>query len=211
MDQAIADKFEVDSIVTVVDSKHITKHFDTKDEAQEQIAFGDIIILNKTDLVNENELEEIEARVESMNPTAQRIRSKNCDVKLKDILGIHSFDLNVKLKVNPKFLENHHHHHHNNKVTSIAFVEERPLDMRKVDEWMSYLVQEKGEDLLRYKGIINVKGSKQRIVFQGIHMLFAGKADRTWREGEKKITELVFIGRNLDKVELQRQFENCIA
>ncbi|RXJ04017.1 GTP-binding protein [Anaerobacillus alkaliphilus] len=211
MDQAIAEKFEVDSIVTVVDSKHITKHFDTKDEAQEQIAFGDIIILNKTDLVNDKELDDVETRIESMNSTARRIRSKNCDVSLKDILGIHSFDLNVKLEVNPDFLNDHHHHHHNNKVTSVAFVEERPLDMRKVDEWMSYLIQEKGEDLLRYKGIMNVKNSKQRIVFQGIHMLFAGKADRTWREDEKKITQLVFIGKNLDKDELQRQFENCIA
>ncbi|OIJ16530.1 cobalamin biosynthesis protein CobW [Anaerobacillus alkalidiazotrophicus] len=210
MDQAIAEKFEVDSIVTVVDSKHVTKHFNTKDEAQEQIAFADIIIINKTDLVTETELTEIEIRITSMNPTARRIHAQNCNVNLKDILGIHSFDLNLKLKVNPRFLDDHHHHHHN-KVTSVAFVEERPLDMRKVDEWMSYLIQHKGEDLLRYKGILYVHNSKQRIVFQGIHMLFAGKADRTWRSDEKKVTQLVFIGKNLDKVELQRQFENCIA
>ncbi|MFN7249994.1 MAG: CobW family GTP-binding protein [Anaerobacillus sp.] len=211
MDEIVSEKFEVDSIVTVVDSLHITKHFDTKDEAQEQIAFADIIILNKTDLVTDEELADIESRIIQMNPAAKRLYAENCNVNLKDILGINSFDLNLKLEINPHFLDDHHHHHHNDKVTSIAFREEKPLDIRKVDQWMSYLVQEKGEDLLRYKGIFHIKDSKERIVFQGIHMLFAGKADRKWRDHETKVTELVFIGKNLNRLELERQFNACIA
>jgi G3E family GTPase len=92
-----------------------------------------------------------------------------------------------------------------------SFTEERPLDMSKVDRWMSYLVQEKGEDLLRYKGILNVAGMQERIVFQGLHMLFTGRPDKKWQEGEKRKTELVFIGINLDKVELEKQFNACIV
>ncbi|WNF35015.1 GTP-binding protein [Bacillaceae bacterium IKA-2] len=211
MDEIISERFEVDSIVTVVDSMHVTKHFDVQDEAQEQIAFADIIILNKTDLVTESKLKAIETRINQMNPTAKRLHAENCNINLKDILGIHSFDLDLKLKINPHFLDEHHHHDHNDKVTSIAFREEKPLDIKKVDQWMSYLVQEKGEDLLRYKGILHIKDSKERVVFQGIHMLFAGNADRKWRENELKVTELVFIGKNLNKLELEQQFNDCIA
>jgi G3E family GTPase len=211
MDELLSEKFEVDSIITVVDSKHITRHLDGHDEAQEQIAFADVIILNKTDLVQHDELETLEKRILNMNPAAKRMYAKDCDIDLKAILGIKTFDVNKKLEIDPLFLEDHHHHHHDDTVSSIAFREEKPLDMNKLDEWMSYLVQEKGEDLLRYKGILHVQGLEQRIVFQGIHMLFSGHPDRRWKQNETRVSEMVFIGKNLDKDALKRQFLSCIA
>lgn len=211
MDELLSDIFEVDSIVTVVDSKHVTRHLDDQDEAQEQIAFADVIILNKTDLVSNDDLESLEQRLVNMNPAAKRLHARDCNINLKDILGINTFDVNRKLEIDPHFLEDHHHHHHDDKVSSIAFREEKPLDLAKVDHWMSYLVREKGEDLLRYKGILSIKGEEYRIVFQGLHMLFSGRPDRKWNENETKQSELVFIGKDLDKEELERQFKNCIA
>src|SRR3954447_9318752 len=211
MDELLSEKFEVDSIITVVDSKHITRRLDGHDEAQEQIAFADVIILNKTDLVSDDNLKSLERRLTNINPAAKRLHSQNCNINLRDILGINTFDVNRKLEIDPHFLEDHHHHHHDDKVSSIAFREEKPLDLEKVDHWMSYLVQEKGEDLLRYKGILHIKGMEQRIVFQGLHMLFSGRPDRKWEENETKLSELVFIGKDLNKEELEQQFKNCIA
>ena len=157
MDELLSEKFEVDSIITVVDSKHVTRHLDGHDEAQEQIAFADVIILNKTDLVSDDDLNILERRITNMNPAAKRLHAQNCNINLRDILGINTFDVNRKLEIDPHFLEDHHHHHHDDKVSSIAFREEKPLDLEKVDHWMSYLVQEKGEDLLRYKGFFMLK------------------------------------------------------
>ncbi|QGQ45733.1 CobW family GTP-binding protein [Metabacillus sediminilitoris] len=211
MDELLSEKFNVDSIITVVDSKHITRHLDGHDEAQEQIAFADVIILNKTDLVSENGLNSLEKRITNMNPAAKRIHAQNCNINLRDILGINTFDVNRKLEIDPHFLEDHHHHDHDDKVSSIAFREEKPLDLEKVDHWMDYLVREKGEDLLRYKGILHIKGMEHRIVFQGLHMLFSGNPDRKWKENETRLSELVFIGKDLNKEELEQQFKNCIA
>lgn len=162
-------------------------------------------------MVAEKDLHDLEARIHRMNPTAKRLYAQKCRVNLKDILGLNTFNLYHKLTINPHFLEDHYHHHHDDKVSSIAFREEQALDMKKVDEWMIYLVQEKGEDLLRYKGILHIKDMNERLVFQGIHMLFAGKADRKWKEDENKMSELVFIGKDLNKEELEKQFKGCIA
>jgi G3E family GTPase len=211
MDELLSEKFEVDSIITVVDSKHITRHLDDHDEAQEQIAFADVIILNKTDLVSDDDLNSLERRLTHINPAAKRLHTQNCNIHLRDILGIHTFNVNRKLEIDPHFLEEHHHHHHDDKVSSIAFQEEKPLDLEKIDHWMSYLVREKGEDLLRYKGILHIKGMEHRIVFQGLHMLFSGNPDRKWKENETRRSELVFIGKDLNKKELEQQFKNCIA
>jgi G3E family GTPase len=211
MDELLSEKFEVDSIITVVDSKHITKHLDSHDEAQEQIAFADVIILNKTDLVSNETLTTLEQRISQMNPAAKRLHAEKCNIKLENILGINTFDVSKKLEIDPHFLDDHHHHDHDDKVSSVAFQEEKPLDLEKVNQWMNYLIQEKGEDLLRYKGILYVQGIKERIVFQGLHMLFSGRADRQWKENETRLSELVFIGKELNKQELELQFKNCIA
>ncbi|WP_078380006.1 CobW family GTP-binding protein [Sutcliffiella halmapala] len=211
MDKLVTEKFEIDSILTVVDCKHIVNHLNDKDEAQEQIAFADVIILNKLDLITTEELHVLDKRISSLNPTAKRLYTENCGVDLDDVLGLNSFELDHKLAINPDFLNNHYHHHHDDKITAIVFMEERALDRRKIDLWMSYLVQVKGEDLLRYKGILYVKGVRERVVFQGVHMLFAGMPDREWENSERKVSQMVFIGRNLDKDQLELQFKECIA
>ncbi len=209
MDRELSERFEVDSIVTVVDCRHVSRHLDDKDEAQEQIAFADVVIMNKLDLLKRDELLPLEKRVYMINPTAKILYAENCKVDLNEVLGIKSFELNHKLDFIPHLLEEHHHH--DDRISSVSFVEERPLDRSKLDRWMSYLIQEKGEDLLRYKGILYVDGVEERVVFQGLHMLFAGKPDRKWREEEVKRSQLVFIGKNLDKKELKRQFRACLA
>ena len=211
MDELLSEKFEVDSIITVVDSKHVTKHLDDHDEAQEQIAFADVIILNKTDLVSNDDLHSLERRLTNINPAAKRFHAQNCHINLNDILGINTFDVNRKLEIDPHFLEDHHHHDHDDKVSSAAFREEKPLDLEKVEHWMSYLVRKRGEDLLRYKGILYIKGMEKRIVFQGLHMMFSGYPDRKWKENEPRISELVFIGKDLNREDLEQQFKNCIA
>ncbi len=212
MDRELSEKFEVDSIVTVVDCRHVSRHLDDKDEAQEQIAFADVVVMNKLDLLKRDELLPLEKRVSVINPTAKILYAENCKLDLNEVLGIKSFELNHKLDLHPHLLEEyHHHHHHDDKISSVSFVEERPLDRSKLNRWMSYLIQEKGEDLLRYKGILYVDGVEERVVFQGLHMLFAGKPDRKWREEEVKRSQLVFIGKNLDKKELKRQFRACLA
>lgn len=211
MDELLSEKFEVDSIITVVDSKHVTKHLDSHDEVQEQIAFADVIILNKTDLVSNEALHTLEQRIIQMNPAAKRLHAENCNIQLESILGIHTFDVNRKLEIDPHFLDDHHHHDHDDKVSSVAFRETNPLDLDKVTHWMNYLIQEKGEDLLRYKGILYVKDMEERIVFQGLHMLFSGRTDRKWNEDDTILSELVFIGKELNKEELEQQFKNCIA
>ncbi|MBM7541039.1 CobW family GTP-binding protein [Amphibacillus cookii] len=211
IDQDLAEQFIIDSIVTVVDGKHISRHLDVKDEAQEQIAFADVILLNKLDLLQKREQLQLEERINMINPTAKWLFAEYCDIAIDDILNIQSFNLKDKLRIHPHLLEDHHHHHHDDHIKSIAFVEEQPLDQLKLDRWMSWLIQEKGEDLLRYKGILNIDGVEERVIFQGIHMLFAGKKDRKWRDGEVRRSQFIFIGKQLDREALIKQFEQCLA
>ncbi len=210
MDQDLTAQFMIDSIVTVVDGKHISRHLDEKDEAQEQIAFADIILLNKLDLLQKHERLELQQRINMINPTAKWLFAKHCAIAIDDILNVQSFNLDDKLRIHPQLLEDHHHHH-NDHIKSIAFVEEQPLNLLKVDRWMSWLIQEKGEDLLRYKGILNIDGVEERVIFQGIHMLFAGRTDRKWRVEEPRVSKFVLIGKNLDEEMLTKQFKQCLA
>lgn len=212
VEPTIQQHYYVNAIVTVIDALHISDQLDRDHEAQEQVAFADVLLLNKTDLVSSSTLQAVEHRLHNMNATATVIHTQNCRVDLKQILEIDTFDVDVKLQVDPHLLdEEGHHHHHDDTVSSIVLREERPLDLRKLDQWMSYLVQEMGPDLYRYKGILHVAGEKRRVVFQGLHMLFAGHVEREWEENENKISELVFIGKNLDRDWFQKQFTNCIA
>ncbi len=212
VEPTIQQHYYVNAIVTVIDALHISDQLDRDHEAQEQVAFADVLLLNKTDLVSSSTLQAVEQRLRNMNATATVIHTQNCRVDLKQILEIDTFDVDVKLQIDPYLLDAEgHHHHHDDTVSSIVLREERPLDLRKIDQWMSYLVQEMGPDLYRYKGILNVAGEKRRVVFQGLHMLFAGHEEREWKETENKISELVFIGKNLDRDWFQKQFTNCIA
>ena len=209
VDEDMQEKLNLDAVVTVVDAKHIWQHWDA-DEAQEQIAFADVILLNKTDLVAPEQLQELENRIRGMNAMAKIYRTRNSELEMDALLGVKAFDLDRALEVDPDFL-GEDAHEHDETVYSIALVEKGELDGDKLNQWLSNLLQTKGPDIFRMKGILNIAGEDERFVFQGVHMLLDGKPDRLWKEGEQRKNELVFIGRNLDETQLKKDFIACMA
>ncbi len=209
VDEDMREKLNLDAVVTVVDAKHIWQHWDA-DEAQEQIAFADVILLNKTDLVTPEQLEELENRIRGMNAMAKIYRTRNSELEMDALLGVKAFDLDRALEVDPDFL-GEDAHEHDESVYSIALVEKGELDGVKLNQWLGNLLQTKGPDIFRMKGILNIAGEDERFVFQGVHMLLDGKPDRLWKEGEQRKNELVFIGRNLDETQLKKDFLACMA
>ncbi|MFB2937056.1 GTP-binding protein [Aerosakkonemataceae cyanobacterium BLCC-F154] len=209
VDEDMRDKISLDAVVTVVDAKHIWQHWET-DEAQEQIAFADVILLNKTDLVTPEELEELEKRIRAMNAIAKIYRTQNSELEMEALLGVNAFDLNRALEIDPQFL-NENAHEHDETVASVAIVESGELDEEKLNNWISNLLRTQGPDIFRMKGILNIAGEDQRFVFQGVHMIFEGKPDRKWKPNETRKNELVFIGRNLDEAKLKEDFRQCLV
>lgn len=209
VDEDMRDKLLLDAVVTVVDAKHIWQHWDS-DEAQEQIAFADVILLNKTDLVTPAELAELETRIRSMNIMAKIHRTRNAEIEMSALLGVKAFDLNRALEIEPDFL-GEHEHEHDDTVTSIAIQESGAVDGNKFSDWISQLLQTKGPDIFRTKGILNIAGEDRRFVFQGVHMLFDGRPDRAWKNNETPKNELVFIGRNLNESQLKTDFHQCLV
>lgn len=209
VDEDMRDKLLLDAVVTVVDAKHIWQHWDS-DEAQEQIAFADVILLNKTDLVTPAELAELETRIRSMNVMAKIHRTRNAEIEMSALLGVKAFDLNRALEIEPDFL-GEHEHEHDDTVTSIAIQESGAVDGNKFSDWISQLLQTKGPDIFRTKGILNIAGEDRRFVFQGVHMLFDGRPDRAWKNNETPKNELVFIGRNLNESQLKTDFRQCLV
>ncbi|MEY3305448.1 MAG: CobW family GTP-binding protein [Pseudanabaena sp.] len=208
VDEDVSTKTKLDAVVTVVDAKHISQHWDAE-EAQEQIAFADIILLNKTDLVSETELLELEQRIKSMNLLCKIYRTQNSEIEMDAVLGVGAFQLDRALQIDPEFLSEDAHEH-DDTVKSVAIVEEGELYLPKVNAWISDLLREQGIDIFRMKGILNIKGIDERFVFQGVHMLFDATRDRLWKPDEHRHNELVFIGRNLDSVKLKSDFLACM-
>lgn len=208
VDEDMRDKISLDAVVTVVDAKHIHQHWDA-DEAQEQIAFADVILLNKTDLTTSEQLNELENKIRGMNAMAKIYRTQNSQLSMDALLGVKAFDLNRALEIDPEFL-GEDAHEHDESVYSFAIVESGELDGQKLNNWLSQLLQTQGPDIFRMKGILNIAGEDERFVFQGVHMLFDGKADRPWKDGETRKNELVFIGRNLDETQLKEDFKQCL-
>jgi len=364
-DDEMRAAFRLDAIVTVVDAKHILQHLDSEDEAQKQVAFADVILLNKTDLVSPADLDALEARIHRINAVAKIYRTKNCDVALDHVLDVGGFNLTRATELDPQFLEpeypfewagayqlpagthelvighcdhdhehgegehdhdrdhahgeehEHHHHHHGNEneldvvVMPVKSLDEKDLDTArdaaalvfsdwenrvkagepvapgatlhrllldeghghfpltiphdghylvfegcgedplhihvagdtskpvwqrdyhaahthndavgsvgisapgdldgtKLNTWISELLRTKGGDIYRMKGVLAVKGSNKRLVFQGVHMLFDAKFDREWGADPRQNT-LVFIGKNLDRSALNEAFKACLA
>jgi G3E family GTPase len=209
VDEDMRDKLLLDAVVTVVDAKHICEHWDS-DEAQEQIAFADVILLNKTDLVTPEELTELETRIRSMNAMAKIHRTRNAEIEMAALLGVKAFDLNRALEIEPDFL-GEHEHEHDETITSIAIVESGAIDGNKFSDWIGELLRTKGPDIFRTKGILNIAGQDTRFVFQGVHMLFDGRPDRPWKPTETPKNELVFIGRNLNETQLKSDFRKCLV
>jgi G3E family GTPase len=228
-DEDVASKTKLDSIVTVVDAKHLPLSLKDSKEAEDQIAFADVVLLNKADLVRGEDLAHIETSICSINRYAKIIRTTRCDVPLDQILGLGSFDLDAILKRDPDFLKgekehecacaNHgacgHHHAHENKhdsgISSLSLISSNPLDPAKFEQWITDLRAQKGQDLLRYKGILDMQGSERRLIIQGVHMMMDGTNLSPWKDGERRASRLVFIGRNLDESAMREAFAQCAA
>ena len=209
VDEDMQSQISLDAVVTVVDAKHIWQHWEA-DEAQEQIAFADVILLNKTDLVLPEQLDELERRIRSMNALCKIYRTRNAELEMDALLGVRAFDLNRALEIDPEFL-NENAHEHDETVGSVALVESGELDLQKLNDWLSYLLQTQGTDIFRMKGILNIAGEDRRFVFQGVHMLFDATRDRPWTKSETRKNELVFIGRNLDEAQIKEDFRACLV
>ena len=337
MDDELRDALSLDGVVTLVDSKHVFLHIDDSDEVKEQIAFADVILLNKIDLVSSTELDQLEARIHSMNAAAKIYRTRDAAIDMDKVLNLGGFDLNRALEVDPKFMEpeypfewsglyelpagdyhfvlksgpdpvmkinlrsvaaatesamrdaiedtvlvfsdqevhlqsgaiiepgdhlaqidlvgdqstyvlrvpvagsyaliTEHHpdefqafvtnaerdraeplftreykpdHEHDEDVTSVAINTPGDLDFKKFDDWLGKLLSNQGQDIFRMKGVLSFSGAEERYVFQGVHMLFDGRMDRPWREGERS-NSLIFIGRNLDRGALTAGFSTCLT
>ena len=209
-DEDIGNYYLLDSILTVVDAKHASKQLDEFHEAQEQVGFADRILLSKTDLVSEDEVQKLTARVKRMNPRAPVKKVHFGDAPIAEMLDIRGFNLNAILELDPEFLADSHHEHHD-EVESFAFRSDKPFDGDKLEQFLSGMIQVYGPDLLRYKGVLWMKGKPRRVVFQGVHMMMGGDMGKPWAKGEKKSSTLVFIGRKLPKDLFIAGLEECLA
>ncbi len=216
VDDEIRTQLKLDAIVTVVDAKHLIQHLDdekedgVENEAVEQLAFADRVLLNKIDLVTVAEREEVVRRIRSINANAEIIPTTMSKVDLDQILGVGAFDLNRVLEMEPEFLSDTEHQH-DQSITSVGIDCEGEVSVQKINEWLGWLLGERGTDIFRMKGILNMWGDNRRFVFQGVHMLFDGTPGQPWGEGEARRNRMVFIGRNLDREDLERRFKSCLV
>jgi G3E family GTPase len=227
IDHVLQAKTVLDSITTVVDAKHIRMRLADSREAQEQIAFADQLVLNKTELVSAEELAQIEADLRRLNSLAPIHRAQRADVALEKVLGRRSFDIAHIVSLEPDFLgaahgePGHVHdedcgetdhpldHEHDGGISSLSLVSRLPMDQDKISRWLTELVATRGQDILRAKGIIDLSGEDRRFVFQAVHMLLEGDLQRPWKLDEPRYSRLVFIGRNLDRKTLEADFAAC--
>jgi G3E family GTPase len=208
VDDDVRQRTKLDSIITVADARHLLQRLDDSHEAAEQIAFADIVLLNKIDLVSPEELAGVEARIRAMNPMARIHRTQQCGVQVTDLLDRGAFDLDRILEIEPNFLTEDDHEH-DDAISSVALRSDQPLDPDKFMEWISNLLQRRGVDILRCKGILDFRNSPDRYVFQGVHMLIDGSKGKPWKSEEMRESKFVLIGRNLDEPELRKGFAAC--
>jgi G3E family GTPase len=237
MDANVGRKAKLDAVVTVADAKWLAQRLTDAPEAKNQIAFADVILLNKTDLVEAAELSEVEARIRGINPYARVHKTRRCEIALPEVLGRNAFDLDRILDLEPDFLsegEHHHHdhdhdhhhdghehphhhaggglkHYHDEEMQSVSLRSDRPLDPDRFFPWVQDLVQKEGPNILRCKGILSFKDDDERFVFQGVHMILDGDHQRPWKDGEKRESRIVFIGRKLPVDRIKAGFEACAA
>lgn len=248
----LADHVKLDSIVTMVDARHVESVLNKAPEAQPQIAFADVILLNKTDLVEEADLQRVETRLRKMNNLAKIHRTERSNVDVGTVLGVKARELFSPLEVQEDphahshdhdhdcqdtecSDESHDHshshshshshgpgehdhagdevpeHRHDDSVGSFYIQEDRPLDLKKTEKWLSGLLGESGEQIYRSKGILYIKGVPKRVVFQGVQMMFDCSPERFWNQDEKRESRFVFIGQDLDEQKIRSEFETCLA
>ena len=209
-DEEIGNYYLLDSILTLVDAKHAPKQLDEFREAQEQVGFADRILLSKTDLAPEEENQRLIKRLKTMNPRAQIRRVHFGDAPLAEVLDIRGFNLNAILDLDPEFLAEEHHEH-SDQIESFVFRSAKPFDGTKLENFLSGMIQLHGPELLRYKGVLWMKGNPRRVVFQGVHMMMGGDMGKPWARGEKKESVMVFIGKQLPKDLFLAGLESCLA
>ena len=220
VDDKVVERYKLDGIITVVDAKHIVQHLDEEkpedieNEAVEQLAFADRIMLNKMDLVTEDEAKEVEGRIRGINAFAPIFYTENSLIDPSNLIGIEAFDLERTLDMDPEFLDTEGEHEHDPRVTSMSAKFEGELNVNKLERWIHTIMNDMGQDLFRYKGVLAVKGMKQKFVFQGVHMLFGGDFSdeiKGWGDDETRECRFVFIGRNLDPKALESGLMACRA
>jgi len=209
VDENMRSHTVLDAVVTVVDSRHIWHHWESS-EVQEQIAFADVLLLNKKDLVSSAQMEELKRRVRGMNAFAKIYRTERSQTSIGKILGIQAFDLKNALSIDPAFLDEDAHEH-DQSVYSVSIADAGAVNSHRLTAWLNRLVQEKGRDIFRIKGILNVDAEDRRFVFQGVHMLLEGRPGRPWQLGECRRNEIVFIGRGLEEQKLRQAFRECLV
>jgi G3E family GTPase len=210
VDEDVKAKTRLDAIVTVVDAKHLLARLEDSPEAADQIAFADVIVLNKLDLVTPTELEAVKARIRTINRYADIHEATRGDVPIAKLLGLAAFDLNRVLETVPDFLEEDSHTH-NEHLTSISLAVTAPLDAEKFNAWISHILQTQGANILRTKGILSYKHEDRRFAFQAVHMIADGDFVAAWKPTETRTSRIVFIGRDLNRPQLRRGFESCTA
>jgi G3E family GTPase len=210
VDQDVAERAKLDAIVTVADAKWLSERLKDAPEAKNQIAFADVILLNKVDLVGPEELDEVEARIRAINPQARIHRTQNCAIPINEVLDRDAFDLDRIMEVEPDFLEEGHHHHHDDEMKSFSF-RAGEVDPDKFMPWISELTQREGPNILRCKGIVAFPEEPKRFVFQGVHMILDGDLSREWRPDEARESRVVFIGRDLNENAIRDGFMACAA
>jgi len=218
MDEDVRSFARIDGIIALVDAKHVEQHLDAEladgaqNETAAQLAFADRVLLNKIDLVDEGELDRIECRIRDLNQFAPIQRTQQSTVSVDYVLNVGGFDVQRALNLSPEFLEKEgDKFRHDKAIGSLAITFPEAVDLEMVNSWIGELIQNKGADLYRMKGVLNINHSDKRFVYQGVHMLFNGRFGDEWAEGEDRSNKLVFIGRNLDKSSLRQRFSDCIA
>ena len=233
MDDEIAETYLLDSILTLVDAKHGDQQLDSRQEARRQIGFADQIFISKTDLVDDETVAALIHRVKHMNPRAPQTKVNFGEVPLKDVFDLKGFNLNAKLDIDPDFLkedehghdhhghdhdhehdehcDHPHHHAHDDDVKSFAFKSERPFSPAKLEDFLGAIVQVYGPKMLRYKGVLWMKGSDKKVIFQGVHQMMGSDLGPKWAPGEKKSSKMVFIGVDLPKEILLQGLEGCLV
>ena len=225
MDDEIAESYLLDSILTLVDAKHAGGQLDTRQEARRQIGFADRIFISKTDLVEPAAVDALMHRLKQMNPRAPQKAVHFGEVAIAEVFDLKGFNLNAKLDIDPDFLnpddgDDHvhdehcdhlHHHAHDDDVKSFVFRSKRAFNPAKLEDFLGAIVQVYGPKMLRYKGVLYMKGSDRKVIFQGVHQLMGSDLGPRWAPGEEKGSKMVFIGIDLPKDVLLQGMEQCLV
>jgi G3E family GTPase len=232
MDDEVAESYQLDSILTLVDAKHADQQLNDRQEARRQVGFADQIFISKTDLVDEASLQALTHRLKHMNPRAPHHQVHFGEVPIASVFDLKGFNLNAKLDIDPDFLtddgghdhhdhdhdhehgehcDHPHHHHHDDDVKSFVFRTDKPLSPTKLEDFLGAIVQVYGPKMLRYKGVLHIKGTERKVIFQGVHQLMGSDLGPKWAPKEARVSKMVFIGIDLPREILLQGLEGCIA